>query len=726
MTRRTYASRPLQSILCATMVACAGAGSGRDADATWELPDTATDDVPDAPGADEDAGPDLAADPVEAGDTPIELPPPDRPPCPAPADAPALTIHVDPAGPGRTFDGLGAISSAGNSRLLIDYPEPERSRILDFLFKPGAGLALQVLKVEIPGDMNSTSGSEASHMHSADDLDCHRGYEWWLMKEAKARNPGILLAALPWGSPAWTGAPTTFYTPELIEYLLAWLDCAGENGLAIDYLGGRNETFWDLAWIVALKAAMTAHGTQAKLVMADTHQTTGWLFAMLLAGDATTAAAVDVVGVHYPCFYDSNDATVCDAPPEVLGLDKPLWASEQGGDPASFPRILTRGYADARLTAFHLWPMLGALPEGLPFQDSGLVVAREPWSGSFRVAQLAWTFMHVTQSTAVGWRYIDDASGRLGDDRAAGAYATLVSPDGTLATTLIETTNASEARVAELEYAEGMPKRPVHVWVTDTASSKPGDALVHECDLDPASGPVRLALAPGRFYTLTTTGAPVRGDTTSPAPSPFPLPYVNDFDSETPGQEARWLASGNGAWEVVQCGGGRTGRCVRQVVTEKPKFWGPQVSDPFAVIGDGSLKDYAVRVDAMPESDGVVEVLGRYFNQEYFNPRLWEGYALRVGTSGDWSIERHDKSSEAGVVLASGTTAAWPIGTWRTVELSLDGPTLGASLEGVELGTVTDVTWTRGLAGVALSGADADAAWFPVQLDNLSILPIVK
>jgi hypothetical protein len=43
---------------------------------------------------------------------------------------------------GRTFDGVGAISGGGgNSRLLIDYPEPQRSQILDYLFKPGYGAA---------------------------------------------------------------------------------------------------------------------------------------------------------------------------------------------------------------------------------------------------------------------------------------------------------------------------------------------------------------------------------------------------------------------------------------------------------------------------------------------------------------------------------------------------------------------------------------------------------
>src|SRR3954447_13622828 len=106
-----------------------------------------------------------------------------------PAQA-ATAITINGASGGRVFDGVGAISGGGgNSRLLVDYPEPQRTQILDYLFKPGFGAAMQILKVEIGGDTNSTSGAEPSHQHTATDLNCGRGYEWWLMEQAKARNP---------------------------------------------------------------------------------------------------------------------------------------------------------------------------------------------------------------------------------------------------------------------------------------------------------------------------------------------------------------------------------------------------------------------------------------------------------------------------------------------------------------------------------------------------------
>ncbi len=54
-------------------------------------------------------------------------------------------------------------------------------------------------QVEIGGDCQSTSGTEPSHMHSRDDLGCDRGYEGWLMSEAKKRNPEIKTWGLSWG-----------------------------------------------------------------------------------------------------------------------------------------------------------------------------------------------------------------------------------------------------------------------------------------------------------------------------------------------------------------------------------------------------------------------------------------------------------------------------------------------------------------------------------------------
>ena len=59
-------------------------------------------------------------------------------------------LVVDRSGAANTFDGIGGLSGGGaTTRLLIDYKEPQRSQVLDYLFKPNFGASLQILKVEI-------------------------------------------------------------------------------------------------------------------------------------------------------------------------------------------------------------------------------------------------------------------------------------------------------------------------------------------------------------------------------------------------------------------------------------------------------------------------------------------------------------------------------------------------------------------------------------------------
>jgi hypothetical protein len=135
---------------------------------------------------------------------------------------------------------VGALSSS-SSLLLYDYPEPERSQILDYLFKPDYGASLQILKVEIGSDSNSTTSSEPCHMRAPNDLNCHRGIEWWLMKQAQARNPRIKFYGLPWGAPGWF--KDGLWSADHVRYIVSWLDCSKANGLRVDYIGGANERY---------------------------------------------------------------------------------------------------------------------------------------------------------------------------------------------------------------------------------------------------------------------------------------------------------------------------------------------------------------------------------------------------------------------------------------------------------------------------------------------------
>ena len=170
-------------------------------------------------------------------------------------------IVLDAAAKGKTYEGIGALSAGASSRLLIDYKEPYRSQILDYLFKPGYGAALQHLKVEIGADVNSTDGSEPSTMRSRQDHDYTRGYEWWLMEEAVKRNPNIILDVLPWGAPGWVGNGQ-LYSPDMAAYVADFIQAASKyHHLKIDYVGVWNEKQFDGPYVKELHRVLNGrHG----------------------------------------------------------------------------------------------------------------------------------------------------------------------------------------------------------------------------------------------------------------------------------------------------------------------------------------------------------------------------------------------------------------------------------------------------------------------------------
>lgn len=112
-----------------------------------------------------------------------DLPPVSPPAHVAPIPSAAQVVQLKGDAGGKRFDGIGIVNGGGaTSVLLKDYPEPQRSQILDLVFKPKFGASVSALLVEIPGDGNSIQGSMPSHMHTREDLNYSRGYTWWILR----------------------------------------------------------------------------------------------------------------------------------------------------------------------------------------------------------------------------------------------------------------------------------------------------------------------------------------------------------------------------------------------------------------------------------------------------------------------------------------------------------------------------------------------------------------
>ena len=630
---------------------------------------------------------------------------------------PTNSLTLNGTKPGRVFDGVGAISGGGgNSRLLADYPEPQRGQLLDYLFKPGYGASLQLLKLEIGGDTNSTDGAEPSIEHTRGDVDCDNGYQWWLAEQAKARNPELVLAALSWGAPGWIGEGN-FWSQDMIDYLMTWMDCARSHGLTVGYLGGWNERGFDKVWYRNLKSALVARGhTGTKVVGSDS----GWEVADAMAKDPAFDAAVDVVGVHYPCGY-LGAYTTCQSTPTAQRLGKPLWASENGsqdadGGAAAVARSVNRGYLDGKMTAYFNWPVIAALYPNLHFSTDGMSIADQPWSGNYHIGRTTWVTAHTTQFTRIGWRYIDSASGYLGGNRTNGSYVTLRATDGTDYSTVIETMDATTDQTASFTVSGGLSQGQVHVWATDVNSPDTAQHFVHQQTITPVAGKYTLTLKPGHVYTVTTTTGQGKGAATPPARSALALPYTDDFQTPATTTSPRYFSDMNGAFQTVPCGGDRTGTCLRQMAATNPIRWTDEpYNAPYTIMGEGNWSNYTVSADVLFEQAGSVELLGRV-NQQGRNNNGLNAYHLRFSDTGAWSIDKSDTAWNF-TTLASGTTTAPGTGNWHTVSFTLQDTTLTASIDGVAVGSATDSSFTHGQPGLGVTGYRTD------QFDDFSITP---
>jgi O-glycosyl hydrolase len=640
-----------------------------------------------------------------------------RAPTPAHA-ATSTSITVDGTSSGRTFDGIGAISGGGgNTRLLYDYPATQRNQILDYLFKPGYGADLQILKVEVGGDTNSTDGAEQSIEHTRGTVNCDAGYEWWLMEQAKARNPNIKLYALSWGAPGWIA---TFYSQDMIDYLVSWLGCAKQHGLTIDYIGGWNERDYNASWYENLKSTLAANGYgSVKLVGGDNF---GWSIATSMKNDSTLNAAVDIAGSHYPCGYLTS-MTSCSSTTDAQSLGKPIWASENGSEDAEtgaapVARAINRGYIDGKTTAFINWPVVASTYQNLAFSDDGLITANQPWSGAYSVSRTAWAIAQTTQFTSPGWKYLDTASGYLGGSRSNGSYVSYAAADKSAWSSVFETMDATAPQTVTLNVTGGLPGGTLHVWSTDL--STPGQAtphMVQDADLTAANGSYQLTLAPGHVYTVTTTTGQGAGTATGPARSQLPLPYSDPFSAYSTGDEAAYFSTMNGAFEAAPCGGGRSGECLRQMAATTPIRWTNESGDqPYTMMGDLGWSNYTVSSDALLESSGsAAEILGRIGTQAKNNNGL-NAYHLRLSDNGTWSLLKSD-TSWTWTTLASGTVTAPGTGTWHNLALTFQGSTITAKIDGTTVGTVTDTSYSGGEVGLGTAG------YYPVQYSHFSVTP---
>eukprot|EP00462_Mataza_sp_D1_P005666 CAMPEP_0175124564 /NCGR_PEP_ID=MMETSP0087-20121206/2849_1 /TAXON_ID=136419 /ORGANISM="Unknown Unknown, Strain D1" /LENGTH=801 /DNA_ID=CAMNT_0016406341 /DNA_START=64 /DNA_END=2466 /DNA_ORIENTATION=- len=507
----------------------------------------------------------------------------------------AAKISIDGSGLGKIYDGHGALSAGASSRLLYDYSEPYRSDILDLLFKPKFGASLHLLKVEIGGDVQSTDGTEASHKHTRDDLSCSRGYEWWLMQEARKRNNDIVLYALSWGVPFWVGNQTGYYCQDNIDYHLSWLSCFSKMQIgSMDYVGNWNERSWGPPdWTVSFRKALDTLGFQdTAIIIPDGSYDRS--IVTLASDNATFKAALrgGGVGLHYPCNQPH---------PEVQAAGLKYWSSEDYstvGDWAGagcWGRLLNQNFVRMNMTSTIAWSLIWSVNNGEPYYGNGLMYAYEPWSNWYTVNPPVWTTAHTTQFSEVGWTILDIGVGS-GDLPGGGSYVTMVSPNQADFTVVMEKLEGKCLRCAgqhttsetvvmtlvnlttALKKSHGM----LHMWQTNSTAhfQRLGDIAI-------VNGIAVVTVQRDSVITLTTTTGQEKGKPSSPAPppSPFPLPYTDDFETYPVNAYAKYFADDGGSFQVAADPTGRSKQVLKQWVISTPgaNAWVAE-ADPVSVI----------------------------------------------------------------------------------------------------------------------------------------------
>jgi Glycosyl hydrolase family 59 len=627
------------------------------------------------------------------------------------------SIVIDGKSAGKTFDGLGAVSAGGSTRLLIDYPEPQRSRILDYLFKPGYGAALQHLKVEIGADAQSTDGSEPSHMRTPKDHDSSRGYEWWLMAEARKRNPRIVLEVLPWAAPRWVGEITagkeTLYSPRMAAYVVDFIRTAKHvYALDIAYAGIWNERDSNIPYIKRLHELLKTRQLSTRIVCCDGD----WSIADAMLTDRGLAADIDVIGAHYPRDEQGKVSTTAAA----RGTGKPLWSSEDqpnsGGGPIvsrDWPiggrilaQVYNQNYLQGSMTSTEIWSPVTSYYDNLPAADSGLMKANTPWSGHYEVKSTIWVTAHTTQFAQPGWRYLDSASGNLPEK---GSYVSLRSEDGRNWSVILETVGAERPQTAAFRVTGGLADARVHVWETNNSRS-----FDHVASLTPVQGTFEYTFDPDSLYSLTTTSGQGKGLAQPPSGTPFPLPYADDFEHTPVGRAPQFLSDQDGAFEVRPCVG-RPGRCLEQVILEKPVAWAA-MPDPYTLAGDADWKDYGVAADVRFLSSAPARLMGRIDSandwEDDGQSPLPSGYLLSMKPGGEWELS--SVSFHKPVALLASGSAAIDRAQWHRLQLEFRGSGIAASLDGQQIAKVEDSAHARGMIALGTQ-------WDRVQFDDLQV-----
>lgn len=472
-------------------------------------------------------------------------------------------------GEANTFKGFGYISCNNSSRLLLDYKweHPETyEKILNILFA-GERPLLNMVKIEMGVDANTSSGTEPSTMRTADEtVNVRRGAGWQLIADVKKINPRLKTAILRWGVPGWLRPDwQTMHDDKEVrvrafESMYQWykksIIAAFETyGYLIDYIDpDKNEN--KLAMVDWLKwfADRIAHDQEAfpehfpvkayqriKLIAADQNYETNFGDAMV--SDAELREVIAAVGYHY----NTDDGPEQPFTKLADQYNKEVWYSE-GIAPMTFAKYrvndsrgtgiggrqssldvanrVVKSYYRSRRSLYLFQPAVAAYYAGVNYSHKELISAQDPWSGYVEVDDAGIEMVrHFTDFTTSGWadgneekiwRYVTPAcfSGvggteNLDQDTDQPSYMTLASPDRSdYSIIIVNDSSQTKTYHFTLKHLQEAADKAVHMWETRGRDNKNQAYDVHFKKLvkriQPQNGEFSIEIKPYSLVTLTT------------------------------------------------------------------------------------------------------------------------------------------------------------------------------------------------------------------------------
>jgi O-glycosyl hydrolase len=436
-------------------------------------------------------------------------------------------IDLQPRDQRQTVEGFGFSSAFQRATLLHQISEPQRSEALDLLLGRD-GAAPDILRIGIGGQSHDTYDVMLSiQPEDPGGPDAEPQYQWdgwdngsvWFAQEAKARGVDRFYGNA-WTAPAYmktnnsavqggalcglSGASCASgdWTEAYANYLVAWADFYGQEGIDIERIAFTNEPDWNASYESMLFTPAQAAeftgilGPVAKeagygVVCCDSfgwEQGKPYLDALKADGDAWRY--LDTYSAHS---YASPSATPADT-------DKPVWMSEwatsasaagwnenwDGGQGVTTDGIVMAEHMHDSLTQAGVTAYLWWL--GVSRGASASLIQADVAADTYRVSSRYYVFSAFS-------RYIDPGAVRFDvehetDGLKVSAYR---NPDGSRVVQVLNLNQAAVSTDIDLP-------RPVTTYLTDN------DHDLEQVDsiATPARGATRLELPARSLVTLVS------------------------------------------------------------------------------------------------------------------------------------------------------------------------------------------------------------------------------